>query len=130
MGTANTPLRILVADDNELMRTGLCALLEEHLGWQVCGEAVGGADAVRKSLQLKPDVVLVDVSMPDLNGFQVAKRIHEQLPNSAIVIVTEHDLCSFEKIEPQAGVRGYVMKSRASSDLVPAVEAASRLSLV
>ena len=122
-------LRILVVDDNDLMRAGLCVLLQEHLGWQICGEAAGGADAIQKALQLKPDVILVDVSMPDMNGFQVARRIHDQLPNSAILIVTEHDSCSFDNIEPQPGVRGYIMKSRASSDLVPAVEAACSLSL-
>lgn len=130
MDAANTPLRILVADDNDLMRTGLRALLEEHVWWTICGEATGGVDAIQKALQLKPDVILLDVSMPDLNGFQVARRIHQQLPDAAILIVTEHDSSSFENADPQPGVCGYVMKSRASSDLVAAVEVASRLSLV
>lgn len=123
------PLKILVADDNELMRSGLCGLLKEHPGWRICGEAAGGLDAIQKSIHLKPDVILLDVSMPDLNGFQVAKRIHERLPVSAILIVTEHDPQLFESIEPQPGVWGYVMKSRASSQLLSAVEAASAQSL-
>lgn len=123
-------LRILIADDNDLMRAGLCSLVEEHDGWVVCGEAVNGEDAIQKALRLKPHVILVDVHMPDLNGFQVAKRIHEQLPEAAILIVSQHDLRSLGHIEPQPGVRGYVMKSRVSLDLVAAVEAASGMSAV
>ena len=73
-------VRILVADDHELVRRGLCSLLREHPAWQLCGEAINGKDAVEKASLLKPDVMLVDISMPDLNGFEVASRIHQQLP--------------------------------------------------
>jgi DNA-binding NarL/FixJ family response regulator len=125
MDTKDNFLRILVADDNELIRKGLCSLLQKHPGWLVCAEATGGRDAIEKAVLLKPNVILVDVSMPDLNGFEVARRIHEQLRYCKILIVTEHDSRSFAHIPPQPGVQGYVMKSRLSSELIPAVEAAS-----
>ena len=116
-------LRILVADDNELMRNALCTVLEEQAGWEICGEAADGREAIHKSVELKPDVLLLDVSMPDMNGFEVAKRIHKLSCAPDILIVTEHDASAFERVEPQKGVRGYVVKSRISSDLVPAIEA-------
>ncbi len=129
MDIKDSLIRILVADDNEPMRRGLCSLLQEHPGWLVCGEATDGRDAVEKAIRLKPNVILVDVSMPDLNGFEVARRIHEQLPDSRTVIVTEHDSRSFAHIEPQPGVRGYVMKSRASRDLIATEEPLPEISL-
>jgi two-component system, NarL family, response regulator NreC len=119
-------LRILVADDNEKIRNGLCSALEARSGWIVCGRAVDGMDAVQKAVDLKPDVVLVDVSMPGLNGFEAAGCIHEQTPNVEILIVTEHDSRTLEHLPPLPGVRGYVVKSRLEHDLIPAVEAASK----
>ena len=119
-------LRILVADDNERIRNGLCAVLEARSGWIVCGRAVDGTDAVHKAIELKPDVILVDVSMPGLNGFEVAESIHEQLPDAEILIVTEHDARTLKHLPSQPGVRGYVVKSRIQRDLVLAVEAASQ----
>ena len=68
-------LRILLADDHEIVRRGLRALLEKHEGWEVCGEASDGREAVEKALQLKPDVVIVDIGMPNLDGYEVAKTI-------------------------------------------------------
>lgn len=121
-----SPLRILVADDNEKIRNGICSLLEARVGWIVCGQAVDGTDAVQKAADLKPDVVLVDVSMPGLNGFEAAGSIHDQIPNAEILIVTEHDSGAVKHLPPQPGVRGYVVKSRLPHDLIPAVEAASR----
>lgn len=121
-----SPLRILVADDNERIRNGICSALEERSGWIVCGQAVDGTDAVQKAVDLQPDVVLIDVSMPGLNGFEAAGCIHEQTPNAEILIVTEHDSGTLKYLPPQPGVRGYVAKSRLLDDLIPAVEAASR----
>lgn len=119
-------LRILVADDNKKIRDGLCLALEARAGWSVCGCAVDGTDAVQKAVDLRPDVVLVDVSMPGLNGFETAECIHERVPNVEILIVTEHDSRTLEHLPPQPGVRGYVVKSRLEQDLIPAVEAASK----
>lgn len=121
-----SPLRILVADDNEQIRNGLCSVLEARSGWIVCGHAVDGTDAVQKALDLKPDIILVDVSMPGLNGFEAAVCIHEQIPSVEILIVTEHDVGAVKHLPPQPGIRGYVVKSRLEHDLIPAVEAASK----
>lgn len=96
------------------------------MGWVVCGRAVDGTDAVQKAIDLKPDVVLVDVSMPGLNGFEAAEFIFEKIPNAEILIVTEHDYRTLELLPPQPGVRGYVAKSRIEHDLIPAIEAASK----
>lgn len=123
-------LRILVADDNEHIRNGLCSALEGRSGWIVCGRAVDGLDAVQKAVDLKPDVVLVDVSMPGLNGFEAAESIHERVPDAEVLIVTEHDSKTLELLPPQPGVRGYVVKSRLQHDLIPAVEAASKHQVV
>jgi two-component system response regulator NreC len=119
-------LRILVADDNETIRNGLSSVLESRSGWIVCGVAVDGKEAVEKAIQLKPDVILVDLSMPHLNGFEVAKCIHEQMTDCEILVVTEQDPRFMEHLSPQAGVSGYVVKSRITLDLLSAVEAASR----
>lgn len=119
-------LRILVADDNEVIRNGLCAVLERRSGWLVCGRAVDGTDAVQKAVELRPDVILVDVSMPGLNGFEVAKRVHDQLPDAEILVVTEHDAQTLKHLPSQPGVRGYVVKSQIERDLISAVEAASK----
>ena len=117
-------VRILIADDSELMRRGLCSLLQSHAGWVVCGEAADGNDIVRKAADLRPDVILVDVSMPYLNGFEAARAIHEQVPEAEILLVTEHDSRMLATLPSQPGVRGYVAKSRIDFDLIPAVEAA------
>jgi DNA-binding NarL/FixJ family response regulator len=124
MATSGNPVRILVVDDNDLVRRGLCSLLCKRPGWSICGEATGGMDAIEKSAQLKPDVILLDLSMPDMKGFEAAKRIHDRVPGSAIVIVTELDAGILSYVEPRPGVRAYVSKSRLSFDLLPAVEAA------
>lgn len=80
------PLRILIADDNEAIRNGLRSVLESRSGWVVCGQAVDGRDAVEKAFELEPDMILVDVSMPHLNGFEVARCIHERLPDCGILV--------------------------------------------
>ena len=121
-----TCLRILVADDNERVRNGVCSVLEAHSGWVVCGRAVDGPDAVQKATELRPDVILVDVSMPGLNGFEVAESIHQQRPDTEILIVTEQDALTLKQLPSQPGVRGYVVKSRIATDLIPAIEAASQ----
>ena len=118
-------LRILVADDNETVRNGLCSVLEARSGWVVCGCAVDGPDAVQKSVELKPDVILVDISMPGLSGFEAAASIHEQVPEAEILVVTEQDARTVAHLPCQPGVRGYVVKSQIARELIPAVEAAN-----
>jgi two-component system response regulator NreC len=119
-------LRILVADDNEMIRNSLCAVLEAHSGWIVCGRAVDGTDAVQKAAELKPDVILLDVSMPGLNGFEAAECIQERVPNAEILVVTEQESSLLDHLPRLPGVRGYVVKSRIASDFISAVEAASK----
>lgn len=119
-------LRILVADDNEMIRRGLCFVLKSRSEWDICGIALDGTDAVQKAVELKPDVILLDISMPGLNGFEAAGCIHEQVPDAEILIVTEHDSRTLELLPQEPGVRGYVVKSRIERDLIPAVEAASK----
>ncbi|HEV2402433.1 MAG TPA: response regulator transcription factor [Candidatus Sulfotelmatobacter sp.] len=120
------PLRILIADDNEAIRNGLRSVLESRSGWVVCGQAVDGRDAVEKAFELEPDMILVDVSMPHLNGFEVARCIHERLPDCGILVVTEQDPRFMVHLSPQPGVSGYVVKSRITLDLLSAVEAARK----
>jgi DNA-binding NarL/FixJ family response regulator len=109
-----------------LIRSATRSLLERRADWLVCGEATDGNDAVQKACELKPDVVLVDISMPYFYGLDVARIIRERLPRSEILIVTEHDSRFFVPMEPQPAVRGYILKSRLSFDLEPAVDAASK----
>lgn len=124
MTTNNRPKRILIADDNDVMRSGMCSLLQSREGWTVCGEAANGTEAIDKAIELQPDVILLDVSMPQLNGFEAAEHIHKRLPSSKILVVTEHDAKTLDKLPPQPGVCGYIMKSRLELDLISAVEAA------
>ena len=118
-------MRILIADDHDVVRTGLRQLLLERRGWEVCGEAKTGREAVTMALQAKPDVVVMDIGMPELNGLEAARQIRKSLPNTEIVILSLHlsDELVYEIV--QAGVRGYVLKSDANRDLVNAVEALS-----
>ena len=84
-------LRILVADDHEVVRRGLCALLESHAGWDVCAEAVDGREAVDKVNQLKPDIVILDIGMPNLNGLTASRQISRNDPHQKILILTFDD---------------------------------------
>ncbi len=96
-------LRILVADDVPMVRAGLKSLLETHEGWSVCGEAGDGQDAVQKALDLTPDVVLLDVSMPHLNGLQAAEIIKKYLPSATIYFVTQYDSLEMARVTAEAG---------------------------
>jgi len=116
-------VRILIADDHEVVRRGVRSLLTSRKEWDVCGEAVDGRDAVKKAKELKPDVVVLDISMPDLNGFEAARLIHKEVPQSKILILSQHNVSEMLQTALDAGARGYVSKSEVSRDLLPAVEA-------
>jgi len=116
-------LRILIADDHEVARRGVRALLESHAGWEVCAEAKDGRDAVELALTNKPDVVLLDIGMPNLNGLEAARHISAGLPEAAILILTMHDSDIMVREVLRAGARGFLLKSDAGRDLVAAVEA-------
>src|ERR1700736_6798898 len=115
-------LRILIADDHDLMRRGVKALLQSRAGWEVCGEAHTGREAVAKAEELKPDVVILDISMPDLNGVDAAKRIRKASPDTEVLILSVHYSDQLIRDILEAGVRGYIVKSDSDRDLVIAVE--------
>jgi DNA-binding NarL/FixJ family response regulator len=116
-------LRILIADDHEVARSGIRAVLENHPGWEVCGEAKDGRESVELAASLKPDVVLLDIGMPNLNGLEAARQILAVTPKVAILILTMHDSDNVVREVLRAGARGFVLKSDAGRDLVSAVEA-------
>ncbi|HZQ23881.1 MAG TPA: response regulator transcription factor [Terriglobales bacterium] len=119
-------LRILVADDHEVVRHGVKALLEGHAGWEVCAEAADGRDAVDKALHLKPDVVILDIGMPNLNGLEATRQILRNLPQARVLILTMHESEQVVREVLEAGARGFLLKSDAGRDLIAAVEALQR----
>jgi len=119
-------MRILVADDHEVVRRGLQVLLEAQPGWEVSAEAADGREAVEKAKELKPDVVILDVTMPILNGLEATRQILKADPKARVVILTVHESDQVVSEVLDAGARGYVLKSDAGRDLVAAVEAVCR----
>jgi len=116
-------VRILIADDHEVVRRGLCTLLQSHAGWEICGEATDGRVAVEKARQLKPDVVILDIGMPNLNGLAAARQLVQQDPTCKVIVLTITDSDQVIREALDAGARGFVLKSDAARDLVTAVEA-------
>jgi DNA-binding NarL/FixJ family response regulator len=116
-------LRILIADDHEVARRGIRAVLENHPGWEVCGEAKDGRESVELAASTKPDLILLDIGMPNLNGLEAARQILAASPEIAILILTMHDSDNVVREVLRAGARGFLLKSDAGRDLVAAVEA-------
>lgn len=115
-------VRILIADDHAIVRRGLRALLESHAGWEVCGEASNGLEAVHSVEQLHPDVAIVDIAMPELNGLEATRQILSISPHTEILILTMHESEGVVEAVLKAGARGYVLKSDADQSLLAAVE--------
>jgi len=118
--------RILIADDHEIVRQGLRSLLESHSGWEVCGEAADGWETIRKVEQLKPDLVTLDIGMPNLNGLDAAREILSHNSKTRILFLTLYDTEQAVKTAVQLGAKGLVLKSDAAHELVVAVEAIQR----
>jgi len=114
--------RILIADDHELVRRGVRTLLEAHPGWEVCGEALTGREAVEKARASNPDVVVMDISMPELNGLEATRQIVKVLPKTEVLVLTVHESEQVEQEVLAAGARGYILKSDDGRDLVTAIE--------
>jgi DNA-binding NarL/FixJ family response regulator len=116
-------LRLLIADDHEIFRAGLRWLLEVQPGWQVVAEAADGREAVAKAAETQPDVALLDIGMPVLNGLEAALQIVQSRPRTKIVMLTVHNSDAMIHKVVAAGARGYVLKTDAARDLVTAVNA-------
>jgi DNA-binding NarL/FixJ family response regulator len=116
-------LRILVADDHEVVRKGIRTLIQTRSEWEICGEASTGRDAVAKTARMKPDVVLLDITMPDLSGLEAIPEILKAQPETKILVLTMHDSGQMASKVLAAGARGLVLKSDAARDLVLALEA-------
>jgi len=119
-------LGILIADDHELVRNGIRGLLQAHRGWTVVGEAKNGLEAVEKAKMLKPDVAILDFTMPKLDGLQATRQIREAAPNTEIVMLTMHESGHLARRVLGAGALGYVLKSDLAQCLVKAVNDASK----
>lgn len=115
--------RILVADDHEVVRSGVRALLESRPGWQVVGEAVNGHEALEKAKQLKPDLVIVDITMPSLNGIETTRSILKVLPHTEVLVLTMHESEKLIRRALEAGARAYVAKADVGRSLIDAVDA-------
>lgn len=114
--------RILIADDHAMMRKGLRTVIEPHAGWEICGEATTGLEALERTEMLRPDLVVLDVSMPGLNGLEVAHRISQKLPDVRILLFTMHNSAQFTKDVVKTGAHGYVCKSSGEELLTEAME--------
>jgi DNA-binding NarL/FixJ family response regulator len=119
-------VRILIADDHPVVRRAVRSTLEVHPHFEVCGEAMDGVQAVEETKKLNPDVVVLNVTMPVMNGFEAARRIRTIKPESAIVILSSDADQRFVDEAKKIGVRAYVAKTKAGEALVKAVEAAIR----
>lgn len=118
-------LKLLIADDHDIVRAGMKALLDDQPGWQVVAEASTGRQAVEKAKATTPDVVVLDVTMPELNGLEAARQIKKLLPHTEILILTVHESEQIASEVLKVGARGYILKSDAGRELVAAVKAVS-----
>ena len=116
-------LRIVVADDHPLMRRGICDLLESEPGWKVVAEASNGREAVEAMTGSKPDVLVIDLAMPELNGLTATREILRALPKTEVVLLTMHNTEQVIREVLESGARGFVLKSDAGQNLVAAVKA-------
>jgi DNA-binding NarL/FixJ family response regulator len=115
--------RILIADDHEVVRRGIRTLLETHSEWEICGEASTGKEAIAKATRLKPDVVLLDITMPEASGLEAIPEILKVQPHAKILVLTMHDSGQMASRVLAAGASGLVLKSDAARDLILALEA-------
>lgn len=115
-----------MADDNEVARGILRDIVKSHAGWEIVGEAVDGKDAIQKAGELKPDLVLMDLAMPNMDGITAAREIRKLLPDTPILLVSLHNIPHVEMMAKSAGVQKFVAKMDADSTLIPAIEEALR----
>ena len=118
--------RLLIVDDHEIFRRGLRALLEPHAEWQICGEAIDGVDAVEQTRTLHPDIIVMDVTMPRLNGLEATRSIKRDCPETQVVIITQHDSPQIRSAAMDAGAGAFVTKSAVGSELVTAIRSIAK----
>ncbi|MEY2511758.1 MAG: hypothetical protein QOE26_2521 [Verrucomicrobiota bacterium] len=126
MITSPKTLRILVADDHDVMREGTRAVIERQKGWELCGLAATGREAVAQAILLQPDIVIMDMTMPELNGLDAAVQIKRRLPDTEILMFTGHETDELIREAFRAGVKSFIFKSEAHTYLVEAIESLSR----
>jgi DNA-binding NarL/FixJ family response regulator len=114
-------MRVLIVDDHEVVRKGVRSLLLRS-GYDVCGEGIDGEDGLAKAKQLKPDVIVMDVSMPRLNGLEATRRMRGILPDTQVVMLTQHESQEMVRQAVSSGARGYVTKSSIGKNLLAAIE--------
>ena len=124
--TPTLPLRILIADDHDIMREGTRAVVERQPGWEVCGTAANGREAIAQANGLQPDIVIMDMTMPDLNGLDAAIQIKRRLPSTEILMFTGHETDDLIRAAFEAGVRSFIFKSEAHHFLVEAIQSLAR----
>jgi len=119
-------LRILIADDHSLVRHGTRLLLQRRREWRVIGEAMNGREALAKAQKLKPDIAILDVAMPDLDGLEVTRQLRKEAPGTGLIILTMHESTALVRRALEAGAHGYVLKSDLADQLVKAVKNVSQ----
>jgi DNA-binding NarL/FixJ family response regulator len=126
MTTTPAPLRILIADDHDVMRQGTRTVVEREVGWEVCGTAINGREAVAQAAELEPDIVIMDMTMPGLNGLDAAIQIKRHSPRTEILMFTAHESDDLIRDAFQAGAKSFILKSEAHHFLVEAIESLAR----
>jgi len=119
------PITILIADDHDVVRRGIKSLLQAHAGWEVVGEAANGREAIELAIKLRPNVVVLDVTMPDVGGLDATRQILKAVPRVEVLILSMHDSEELVREVLDAGARGYVLKTDTGRDLARGVEAVS-----
>lgn len=119
-------MRLVIADDHDLVRLGLRQVLSQRSDWEICGEAKTGLEAIALAERCKPDVVIMDIGMPEMNGLEAVRKIRHEFPRTEVVVLTLHlsDQLVYEIV--QAGAKGYLLKSDENRDLIAAVDAVGR----
>jgi DNA-binding NarL/FixJ family response regulator len=118
--------RVLIVDDSEIVRRSVRTILEANQGYEVCGEADNGEDAARLTQDLQPDAVIIDISLPGINGIEATRAVRSKMPNAKVVIMSLHQSKELVKAVQAAGASAYVLKSCADSDIVDAIDAVVR----